>query len=680
MKLKIIYFVFILSLCNVIKIKASKQLYPYSKLEEVDFREVTINDLFWNSKLQTIQDVTLPLLLDIAEQQGKIDNFRIVSGKKHGKIKLYNAPDSDIYKLLEAVGYLSGFRKSIALEKRCDDIIDDIVSAQDTNGYLNTQYALPFEHPASPPKDNKHVKAFGYGKEYRWNSLSSNWPKGYSQLYCAGHMMEAAVAYYKGTGKRKFLNAAIRLANHICEVFDKAKIISYGEHPQVEIGLMKLYEVTGESRYSEMANLMCRYIKFTRPIDINRQKNSSPLHEQYEAYGHCVRTAYIYTGATHVLRVNNEYHLNKAIFQLWENIVNKKMYLHGGTGNGTPAEQHGEDYELPISPTYSECCANIAQGQWNHQLNLLTGVSKYASLVELEMFNSALSGISLDGISFFYSNKINVGLENRVNEHSGVRKTYLFCCPSKIPGFIAGIGRWIYAKDSTGIYINQYVGGSLKTLVSNTPIALTMQSDYAYNGRIRLSIESKGQFALNLRIPQWLNQKGPIPGSSYFFDSPEGKFTLFINGKKVDIVTIKNGYLHLARNWTGRDVLELSFDMNVKRIYTTSKIKANSGRVALMYGPMLYCLEGIDNPFDISKMVLPAENHITSGFDNILLGGVRTLTGKGIVEDEVVSFKAIPYYCWQNRGIFAMSMLLIESMGEIEKEYIRNENEFNTNG
>lgn len=680
MKSGIIYFVFILTLCNAIKTYASKQLYPFSKLEEVDFNDITINDPFWNSKIQTIQDVTLPLLLDIAEQQGKIDNFRIVSGKKHGKIKLYNAPDSDIYKLLEAAGYLASFHRSAILEKRCDDIINDIVAAQDSNGYLNTQYALPYEHPASPPKDNRHAKTFGYGKEYRWNSLSSNWPKGYSQLYCAGHMMEAAVAYYKGTGKRKFLDAAIRLADHICKVFDKSKIINYGEHPQIEIGLMKLYDITEDSRYLNMADLMCRYTKFTRPVDINKQKNSCPLHEQYEAYGHCVRTAYIYTGATQVLRAYNEFHLNRAIFQLWENIVHKKMYLHGGTGNGTPAEQHGEDYELPISKTYSECCANIAQGQWNHQLNLLTGISKYANLVELEMFNSALSGISLDGKSFFYSNKINVGIENRNNEHSGVRKTYLFCCPSKIPGFITGIGRWIYAKDSTGIYINQYVGGSVNTSVSNNPVTLTMQSDYAYNGKVRLFVESKGRFAVNLRIPQWLNKKEHIPESPYFFDSSDGTYLLYVNGQKLDNVTIKNGYLHLIRNWAGKDTIELSFDMKVKRIYSDSKITANSGRVALMYGPLLYCLEGVDNPFDISKIILPRNNQIATKFDHKLLGGVCFLTGKGIIRDQIVSFKAIPYYCWQNRGISAMSMLLIESIDKVKEESLENENKLNTNG
>ena len=677
--MKLVNIVLLSAFC-FIRIHASGTLYPDSKLQEISFCDVRIDDPFWNGKLQTVQEVTLPLLLDMAEEQGKIDNFRIVAGKKQGKIKLFNAPDSDVYKLLEAVGYLATFRRSPGLEERCDAIIDDIVAAQDSSGYLNTQYALAFEHPASPSREHKHVKTFGYGVEDRWNSLSVDWPKGYSQLYCAGHLMEAAVSYHKGTGKSKLLQAAIRLADQICRVFDREKIIHYGEHPEVEIGLMKLYEETGNREYQRMAGLMCRYIRFTRPVDINREENSRPLYEQSQAYGHCVRTAYLYTGATHVLRAEREKRLNDAMMRLWHNVTGRKMYLHGGTGNGTHAEQHGENDDLPVSATYSECCANIAQGQWNHQMNLLTGDVKYAGIVELELFNSALSGISLDGKRFFYSNKLNIDAQDRKDSHSGVRETYLFCCPSKLPGFIAGIGRWAYAKDATGIYVNQYIGSHVNTTVSGTPVSFSLESDYAYNGNVRLLMQSRGRLSINFRIPQWVNQKEHIAGSPYYYDKHDGRMILRVNGKRIGHPVVKDGYVHIERDWKEKDVVELSFEMQVKRIYTTPAVTANSGRVALMYGPMLYCLEGTDHSFDVMKMILPEDSRVVSSFNKQLMGGICLLKGKGLVDNRPVAFKAIPYYCWANRGMASMSTLLIESIDKIEKEAVNENTDLNTNG
>ncbi|RGD82547.1 hypothetical protein DW706_04475 [Bacteroides caccae] len=658
----------------------SNGLYPNSALNAVEFNEVKIDDPFWNERIATIQEVTLPLLFQLAEKQGKIDNFRIVSGRKQGKLKLYNAPDSDVYKLLEAAGYSMSFLRNENLEAVCDSIIDDIVAAQDSTGYLHTQYMLEFSHPAAPSPDQKNVKTFGFGPSNRWKSLKNNWPFAYSQLYCAGHMMEAGVAYYRGTGKKALLDAAVRFADLICRVFDEEKIKTYADHPEVEIGLMKIYEVTGDVKYLRMADLMSRYVNFSRPVDINKVENSKPLHEQSCAFGHCVRTAYIYSGATDVIRATGAGDLTSGINRLWKSIVQGKMYLHGGTGNGTKAEQHGEMYDLPVAPTYSECCANIAQAQWNHRLNLLSADAKYAALVELEMFNSALSGISLDGTKFFYSNKINIDGQKRKNKHSGVRETYLFCCPSKLPGFITGIARWIYAKDEGGVYVNQFVGSHLRTRLKGKEVALRQLSDYAYQGKSEFRIEADARFALHIRLPQWLKKNHIVDSPYYYETGKENGYTLRLNGKEIKVPVSEKGYLTLERDWKKGDKIDVAFDMSVRRMYTDAKIKANRGRIALMRGPLLYCLEGVDNDFDILSMVLPAQNEVTAAYSESTLGGTMVLEGTGLVGDAKTHFKAVPYFMWENRGIAPMALLLVENPDKLYQEKEEEITDYNTNG
>ncbi len=657
-------------------------LYPCSALQSVAAAEVAVDDPFWNARIRTIQETTLPLLFDVAEEQGKIDNFRIVAGRKEGKLRLYNASDSDVYKLLEAAGYSLGERDCPALKARCDAIIDDIVAAQDSTGYLHTQYMLDFGHPAAPSPGQKNVRTFGFGPANRWRSLKSNWPFAYSQLYCAGHLMEAGAAYYEGTGERALLDAAIRFADLICRVFDEAKIRTYADHPEVEIGLMRLYGLTGAARYLHAADRMCRYINFSRPVDLHKEENARPLAEQRCAYGHCVRTAYLYTGATEVVRVLGDGVLAQAVDRLWESVVGGKMYVHGGTGNGTNAEQHGEACDLPIEPAYCECCASIAQAQWNHSLNLLKGQARYASLVELEMYNSALSGISLDGRRFFYANKLNIGTENRRNKHTGVRETYLFCCPSKLPVFVAGIGRWIYAKDSTGVYVNQYVGSRLDTQVAGRRVSLTQTSEYLYGGTSRITVRTDGRFALHLRVPQWLKER-PVACSPYRFGDclPAPAWTLTLNGRPIEVSEDAEGYLTVDRVWRAGDTLELRFDVAVRRVYTSDSVKANRGRVALMRGPLLYCLEGVDNNgCDVRKVVLPRDAAVVAAPGEVLSEKTVVLKGPCLLDGRSAGFVAIPYFLWENRGISSMVLLPVESPDEAVSGDDAPETEYNTYG
>jgi len=657
--------------------------YPNSVLQEVPFHEVKVDDPFWSERIRVIQEVTLPDLLDLAEEQGKIDNFRMVAGRKAGKYRTYNAPDSDVYKLIEDAAYALAWRTNAGLERRIDGIIEDIIAAQQPDGYLNTQFTISLTNSAAPDAGSKFVNTFGFGPEYRWASRADNWPKAYSQLYCAGHLMEAAAAYYRATGKRALLQAATKNADHIRSVFTPERIKDYADHPEVEIGLMRLYDITGDESYARLAEEFSRYVQFSRPPDLGRAENSKPLAEQRCAYGHCVRTAYIYAGATDAVRFSGASDLRSALEALWSNVVSAKVYLHGGTGNGSPAEQHGHDFDLPIGATYSETCAAIAQAQWNHALNLLSGESRHAALVEHELWNNALAGISLDGTNYFYANKLNLGTDGRRNEHSGVRKRYLFCCPSKVPGLVSGVGRWIYAKDGAGLTVNQFIGSSVVTKIAGGTLSLNQESKLPWAGEVNFTIETAptNELSLRLRVPAWTSGSGPIPAGLYHFGGvPAPKWSLRVNGKAALAAADANGYLVLKRTWLPGDTVAFCADLPVRRVYTDQRVAANRGRVALMRGPLLYCLEGVDNDFDVLNMVLPRETEVSAEWRSNLLGGGTILRGAGSCRGEKVRFTAVPYFTWENRGVAPVATLLIETPEMIAPDSIPLDKPMNTDG
>lgn len=650
-------------------------LYPESRLREINFSEVSISGDFWYPKIRLVQQVTLPHLLAIAEAEGKIDNFRIVGGRKQGTITLHNAGDSDVYKLIEAAGYSLATFYDEALLLRMDSIIDIIASAQLPDGYLNTQYTFPDDHPANPDLNVLHARRFGYGEKDRWNSTLERWPYAYSQLYCAGHLMEAAVVYFQATGREKLLEIAVKLADHIGQVFDDERIKGYADHPQVEIGLMKLYEATGNPEYLELAGTFCRYIKFARPRDIVLSESSKPLYEQREAWSHCVRTGYIYTAATGVIRATGAPDLSEAIHSIWDNLNCCKIYVHGGVGNGTRFEQHGHNHDLPILDTYSESCAQIAHCQWNHELSLLHGISGYADIIEWEAYNAALSGYGLDGKTFLYANKLNLDTLHREDYHSGVRTSYLFCCPSKLPGFITGINRWIYTKDETGgsLYINQFIDSSVKTRIGRETVELEQQTEFPWEGKVNLLFRSdlRRKISLKIRIPGWNARQRPLPEAPYYFNDSAGTdVAVSFNGKTLrgDDLLTPDGYLTLHEKFSKGDQIAIHFDMPVRRVYTDAAVSANAGRVALSKGPVLYSLEGVDNDFDVLEMVLPAGSEVRPEFRPSLLGGVHVLTGVGLSGDNPVHFVAIPYYAWQNRGISQLSTLLIQDRSVTQRE------------
>jgi len=642
----------------------------HSKLTPVSFSKVHLDDEFWAPRIRTVQSKTIPHLLQIAKRTGKLDNFAIVAGKKKGKIALHLCPDSDVYKILEAASYSLAWKRDPRLDSRVDELIALIADAQADDGYLNTQFMLPFGHPASPDKNHDHVREFGYGPADQWSATVNRWPHGMGQLYCIGHLFEAAVAHYNATGKRAFLDVAIKAADNLDRTFDQSEPLDYADHPQVEIGLFKLYEATGEKRYLKLANYITHNCKFHRPPDIGDGQSAQPFIEQRNAFGHCVRTMYIYSGATDLVRALGDEPTRTALESLWQNVVGRKMYVHGGIGNGTPAEQHGTDYDLPNERSYCECCASIAMGQWNHRLNLLYGDAQYADIVELEAYNSGLSGISLDGKRYFYQNKLVVG-----NKHDG-RSSYLFCCPSKLPGFVAGIGRWMYAQDDSAIYVNMYVSGSVDATMKGSNVKLKQQTRYPWDGKVQLSVaaDKEMEFDICLRIPGWVQDR-PVPTDLYRFDNKsDTSFSVQVNGKK-PTASIMKGYIRIRKKWKRDDVIDLNLPMPVRRVRAHHRVKADADRVALQRGPIVYCLEAADNDGEVLDLSLPCDSQITAEHREDLLGGVTVLRGNALRNGKRVAFTAIPYYAWDNRNTGEMTVWIPEKVTDkIRNEQIRQKN------
>lgn len=632
----------------------------YAVLRPIPFTQVSVHDSFWAPRMKTTQEVTLPAALDACDE--RIRNFAIVAGTETGKLLIAAAPDSDLYKVIEGAAYSLAWRRAPELEKRVDAIIDTIASAQDKDGYLNTQYMLPLTHPASPPRTDRSVLRFGYG--VRWSGTPEQWPRGLGQLYCAGHLFEAAAAYFRATGKRKFLDVACRMADNVYATFPPGQPIPFADHPQIETGLVRLYEATGEPRYLALADHIVHNGHPGRAVDFGRGESRLPFLEQRQAWGHCVRTAYLYAGATDVIAHLGRADTRAVVDSLWRSIVESRLYLHGGIGNGVDHEQHGLPYDLPNIDCYCECCANIAMGQWNQRLNLLTADGKYADIMEVEAYNGGLSGISLDGTAFFYSNLLTADLVRRRNQFSGVRRTYMFCCPSKLPGFVAGISRWAYATGDSGLYVNLYIAGGVTFEVDGCKVRMETATQYPWQGEIRIAMAPARPvaFDLCLRIPGW-TRESPLPGGLYRFASPaHSSVRLKVNGEALPMPGIENGYTRIRRTWKQGDTVQLDLEMPVRRVHARDEVEADRGRVALMRGPLLYCLEQADHK-DVSvlQLALPKDAPFSPRHRSSLLGGVTLLEGRGLAEDgKPVKVTAVPYYAWENRGVGEMTAWPIE--------------------
>jgi hypothetical protein len=637
-----IIFSFILLLTTV---AAAQEVSKYSNypISAVSIKEVKLNDSFWLPKIRIIQDTTIRYAFDKCDSEGRMENFLVAGGKKKGSYKgKMPFDDTDLYKIIEGASYSLISKPNPALNAYLDSIIVIIKIGQEPDGYLTTWFTIDRQKP--PAWWVKPSKT-------RWeNEISSH------ELYNSGHLFEAAAAHYLATGKRNFLDIAIKNADLLVDNFGPNKLRIPPGHQIVETGLIKLYHITKNQKYLELSKFFLdqRGDSTTHKLFGAYSQDHIPAAEQTEAVGHAVRALYMYAGMTDIAVMFNDKNYLNAVNKIWENVVNQKMYITGGLGSRHDGEAFGDNYELLNLTAYNETCAAIGSVYWNQRLFLLTGNSKYYDIIERTLYNGLISGISLDGKNFFYPNPTESDGKFQFNMGSCTRQSWFdcSCCPTNLIRFLPSIPGLIYAADKDSVYINLFISNNAQVLMNGDKIEIAQQTNYPWDGRINFSInpEKKIRLTLKIRIPGW-SQNKVVPGNlySYLNDSP-CKVTLTINGKEEKII-LRNGYAEISREWNKGDKVELILPMSVHKVIANEKVKDDSNKVAFEYGPIVYCAEEIDNK-QISNITIPNELELKVEERIVLSEKVNSLKGK--IDGE--EFSLIPYYLWSNRGIGKMKI------------------------
>lgn len=634
----------------------------FNKVEHLGLKKVKIrNDSFWGKRLRQLREVVIPYQWNAlndkipgAPPSHAMENFRIAAGIAAGDFYGWVFQDSDVAKWLEAVSYCLMSRSDPELERLADEVIDVIAKAQQPDGYLNTYFTI------KEPKK-------------RWTNLRDN-----HELYCAGHMIEAGVAYYEATGKRKFLDVVCRLADHIDSIFGPGpgKKRGYPGHPEIELALVKLYRVTGEERYLKLSKFFVDE-RGQKPLyfEIEAKERGEekprwpfwtpaycqahlPVREQTEAVGHAVRAMYLYSAMADLALETRDETLLTACERLWENVTRRRMYITGGIGSSAEGEAFTFDYDLPNDRAYAETCASIGLVFWAHRMLRLEVDRKYTDVMERALYNGVLSGISLDGTKYFYTNPLEVWPEACKKRHElkhiePVRQPWFSCacCPPNLARLLASIGQYIYSKDEKTVYVHLFVSSEAAIEFAGERITLIQETEYPWKGDIdiQVRIERPLEFTLAIRIPGWCNH-------------PE----LRINGKELEITAlIQKGYARISRTWRDGDKVKLLLPMPVERIRAHPNVRSTAGKVAICRGPVVYCLEEVDNGPNLAQIVLPKEAELTVEFDDQTLDGAAIVRGIGLrtdsslwegdlykaaeCEKRVTPIKAVPYYTWGNR-------------------------------
>lgn len=605
---------------------------PYAKLRPVSVEEVELKDGFWAKRVEKLRSITILSQYMLLEKTGRIYNFRRASGKEKGDFQGLCFNDSDVYKWVEAAAFLLADFFDEKLKDLVKKTVDDICVAQDEDGYLNTFFSID-------------------KKDQRWTNL-----RDMHELYCAGHLIQAAIALRRATGDQKLFNAAIRFANHIVKIFGPGGRAGVPGHPEVEMAMVELYRETGDARYLDMAKTF---------ID-NRGKgligggtyfiDHKPFRELDEIVGHAVRSLYLNCGATDLYMETGEKNLWDTLERLWNNMVKCKMYVTGGVGSRHEGEAFGLNYELPSVQAYAETCAAIASFMWNWRMLLASGEAKFADLMELALYNGILSGISLDGSEYFYVNP----LANR-GYHRRQKWFECACCPPNIARLLASLPGYFYSVSEKEIWVNMYDRSVAHLKLNDENITVTQNTNYPWNGDVEIALNLRHDldFTLNLRIPGWSE-----------------KTEINLNGSRVYETVRPRSYFKLRRTWKDGDKLAVSFQMTIRRVSCNPFVYENLGKVALSRGPLIYCLEGVDNTgFDVWDVLIPNDALLRVEWMQSLLGGLIVIRGEGYAADSdwtqdqlyrtdsrtkarKIEFLAIPYYAWANRKPSPMNMWL----------------------
>ena len=624
-------------------------------VKAIPFTDVKISDQFWAPRLEAVQKVTIPYALRQSEETGRIKNFEIAGGTAEGAFcTQYAFDDSDVYKIIEGVAYSLPVHPNAPLENYTDSLIEKIAAAQEPDGYLYTWRTIYDKEKAAGAIKEPTLGQFHRGSDTRWERVDEH----SHELYNMGHLYEAAIAYFQATGKRKLLDVALRNANLVDSTFGWGKMEKATGHQEIEIGLVKLYQLTGEKRYLDLAQFFLDVRGYGDAYMQNHQK----VTEQREITGHAVRACYMYAAMADVTAHANAEKYMPALNAIWEDVVRTKMYVTGGIGSSGSNEGFSTPYDLPNFSAYCETCASIAFVLWNQRMFQLTGNSKYIDVLERTLYNALNAGLSLSGDRFFYPNP----LESRKN----VERSPWFgcaCCPSNVARFFPSIPGYIYAKNGNDVLVNLFISSS--TTVQNVnsrlqfvPVEITQESNYPWDGKVKISVNpaKPNTFALKIRIPGWARGDA-VPFDLYSFHKHDNsRVFLHLNGE-AQPVNIESGYAIIERKWRNGDVVELALPMPVRHIAANKLVEADVDRLALQRGPLVYCVEGKDQPDDrILSLLVSDKSEVTTQFEPKLLHGVRTLTFEGglvkkkdtpiVGEVQKMKLKAIPYYAWANRG------------------------------
>ena len=636
----------ILFLLSLIACKSQPEKADYA-IQAVPFNEVKISDQFWLPKIETNRTVTIPASFAKCEEMGRMDNFLIAGGVMEGTVKgKMPFDDSDVYKIIEGAAYSMTVTPDAQLDAYVDSIIQIIKTGQEADGYLTTYKTI----------DTTYAPASWCPAGGRWKNESCS-----HELYNSGHLFEAAAAHFRATGKTNFLDIATKNADLLLRVFGEGKNPDVPGHQIVETGLIKLYEVTKKEEYLKLARhfLDFRGDSTRRTLWGPYNQDHKPVVEQDEAVGHAVRAPYMYAGMTDIAALYKDEAYTKAVDKIWDNIVNKKLYLTGGIGALHEGEAFGGNYELPNLTAYNETCAAIANVYWNYRMFLLHGDSKYMDVLERSLYNGVISGVGLDGKTFFYPNPLECDLHYKFNSGGSLTREPWFdcsCCPTNLCRFMPSIPGYIYAKGNNSLYVNLFVSSKSTILLDQThPVSISQQTQYPWDGKVTISVspETTSPFTLHLRIPGWAKDQ-VTPGDLYSFLTPEAdSISIQVNGQTVPYTTEK-GYALVNRSWNPGDVVSYSIPMSIRRVQTNEKVADNLGKVALERGPMVYCLEGIDNDPQMMKLTLSDTALLTATFNPEKLSGVVTISGDALLSEGVKtsnkSITAIPYFAWNNRG------------------------------
>jgi hypothetical protein len=628
--------------------------YPF---KTVPFTQVQITDEFWAVRMRTNVAVTIPHVFEKLRETGVINNFAIAGGLITGEqCGNYPFDDTDVYKTIEAASYALASRHEQRLKTFLDSLIAKIGAAQEDDGYLYT---------ARTNNTKRFINSMG---TTRWSKLRSS-----HELYNAGHLYEAAVAHFQATGERTLLDVALGNAELIAATFGPDKKRLPPGHQEIELGLVKLYRVTDEKKYLDLAKFFLEargQAHDGRELWGEYAQDHQPIFAQDEAVGHAVRAPYMYAAMTDIAALTRDARYEQALDRLWENVAGKKLFVTGGLGSVSFGEGFGPNYELPNMTAYNETCSSIANMLWHYRLFLLRGDGKYIDVFERTLYNAFLSGISLEGNRFFYDNP----LASR-GQHQRRAWFYCSCCPGNVARFIAALPQYLYAQTGDAIYINLFAASNTKILVANQNVLITQTTRYPWDGQIEIAVEPENPatFTILVRIPGWARNE-PVPTDLYRFQQ-DGNHTaaLAVNGQARSLDLAK-GYVPIRRRWQKGDKITLSLPMPVRRVRANENVKEDAGRAALQRGPIVYCAEGPDNDGRVLDLVLRDDAALQSYFRADLLNGVQVITGKAhgtrfspsrqSVELEERPFTAIPYYAWAHRGPSEMAVWLAT---EVEK-------------